>query len=291
MSGIAVDHESVYWTSTTSILYRAGTVVKVALGGGTPTTLAAGFLSPSGLAVDAQDAYFVDYEASVVASVGLNGGKVTILSRPPQPLSIVVAGSKLFWTAPTGVAELSAADGSAPVVKDDNTSYGNSISAQALAVGSGSVYWTDWGDVARWDLSSGSVSIVALDQDFPLGIAVDSTYVYWVNQGQNCSDSGVGPCPDTGSIVRAPVVGGAPTTLASKLMSPSYIALDEASIYRTDSVSTVRKMPLQGGSVVTLASKQLFPLAIAVDSTSVYWVNGGGANSMNTGTVVKLTPK
>jgi hypothetical protein len=45
---MAVDATSVYWTN-----YISGTVMKVGIGGVTPTTLASGQDTPSSIAVDA----------------------------------------------------------------------------------------------------------------------------------------------------------------------------------------------------------------------------------------------
>lgn len=51
--GIAVDSTSVYWTN-----YAGGTVMKVSIGGGTPTALASGQSLPPGIAVDSTRVYW-----------------------------------------------------------------------------------------------------------------------------------------------------------------------------------------------------------------------------------------
>jgi hypothetical protein len=53
--GLAVDAEYVYWTDDV-----AGTVMKVPLGGGTPTVIASGQQSPTEIAVDDHDVYWID---------------------------------------------------------------------------------------------------------------------------------------------------------------------------------------------------------------------------------------
>jgi hypothetical protein len=64
--------------------------------------------------------------------------------------------------------------------------------------------------------------------------------------------------------------------LVGKLDNPRFIALDESSVYWTDStLGVVAKVSKAGGEPVTLASSQSRPLGIAVDDTNVYWANDG----------------
>jgi hypothetical protein len=81
-----------------------------------------------------------------------------------------------------------------------------------------------------------------------VGIAVDANNVYWTNQGV-CPDDG-GPC--SGAVMKVPVTGGTP---------------------------------------VTLASGEYSPTSIAVDDTSVYWLNQAGPGGTANGAVKRLTPK
>ena len=105
---------------------------------------------------------------------------------------------------------------------------------------------------------------VACSQLQPIALAVDSTNVYWVNEG--------------GSIVKAPLAGGPPITLASGQPNPQAIAIDSTNVYWVTNVTgvaqnAVLKMPLHGGAISTLATG-LDPRGIAVDTTSVYWTDG-----------------
>src|SRR5579863_3694014 len=96
---------------------------------------------------------------------------------------------------------------------------------------------------------------------YPEWLAVDSRNVYWTT----------GP----GSVLKVPIGGGSPTTLASGQNSPQGIAVDATSVYWTTEDGNVMAVPVSGAAPTTLSSGQDQPAGIAVDATSVYWTNGG----------------
>jgi hypothetical protein len=82
----AVDATSIYW-GTWDANYRTGTVRKVALDGGSPVTLASGPWTPTAMARDSTNLYFVEVSesgSSSVAKVPIAGGSVTVLGTPPS---------------------------------------------------------------------------------------------------------------------------------------------------------------------------------------------------------------
>ncbi len=125
-----------------------------------------------------------------------------------------------------------------------------------FVVGSGGVYWTGLG-VWQVPLDGGAVSKIA---PAGAGIAVNATDVYWTG--------------DT-TVMRMPIGGGAPVTIASGLTEPAFLAIDANRAYVMDGTDgTVKTVPLTGGAPVTLttaAPDSFSALDFAVGAAGVYW--------------------
>lgn len=101
---------------------------------------------------------------------------------------------------------------------------------------------------------------LATNESFPTAIAVDSSNVYWTDN-----------VITYGAIVKEPLAGGTPTTLASKLNRPDGIAVDQNNVYWITTPGTVMKMPLSGGAAATLANSAGLASGIAIDTNNAYW--------------------
>ena len=242
--------------------------------------------APDGIAVDATSVYWTDPGAAAIMKVPLGGGAPTTLASGPASSGIAVDATSVYWTTnlyrnasvmrvPLG--------GGAPITLATGQN-----SPPGVAVDATSVYWTNCStllnprahrprldSVMKLPLGGGTIPTpLASYQVTPcaIAIAVDATNVYWTGS--------------SGTVMKVPVNGGTPATLASSQDQPEAIAVDGTSVYWTNGVSpngAVMKMPLNGGTPTTLAASQNDPAAIAVDSTSVYWTTSLG------GTVMKVS--
>jgi hypothetical protein len=87
---LTVDCVNVYYTTT------SGTLAQIAVGGGTPKTLATGVGAALELAVDADRVYF--FGPGGLASVPIGGGPVTTLAPGSSPAGIAVDARYVYWT-------------------------------------------------------------------------------------------------------------------------------------------------------------------------------------------------
>ena len=249
---IAVSATGVYWTNM-----NYGTVMTVSLNGGMPATVTPMAGYPDAIAVDTTSVYWTDGgDARAVMKVPLNGGTLTTL-----------ASGQFF---PDGIA-----------------------------VDATSVYWSSGNAVMKVPLDGGAVATLAYEghpecdppvchltatlgppAPSPVGIAVDARNVYWTNMGTGSYG---------GTVMKVPLSGGTPTTLAAMQLNPVGIAVDTTSVYwfnigETEGpfvgifLGSVVKMPLDGGASTALASGQRFPAGMAADATSVYWTDPGADN-------------
>jgi sugar lactone lactonase YvrE len=208
-------------------------------------------------------------------------GCVALATGLPEPNGIALDADAVYWTdsstgsvlrvAKTGGAAANLFGGSP---QDSSTTVSR---ASGIAVDSRFVYWADpnGGFVAKVPKAGGTPVMLTMGQSDPTFVAVDATNIYWA-QGTNGGSS-------TASLLRMPLNGGVPVTLAS-MTSPEGIALDATHVYWTDGGTlnaknqsnhdgAVMRVPIAGGAPEVLASGLLQPSGIAVDAASVYWTS------------------
>jgi hypothetical protein len=116
-------------------------------------------------------------------------------------------------------------------------------------------------------------ALVAGQQNYPKGIAVNSTHVYWTNHGMSSQQL----TGDQGLVMRAPLGGGTPQVFASGQVDPKKIVLDNSNAYWTNGGSGptagdagIMKASLSGGAPTRIVQAR-FPIDIAVNSHYVFW--------------------
>jgi hypothetical protein len=259
VGGIAVDATNVYWTSRLVVGSGllgpeiAPALMRTAITGGTPTTLASETPATEpagsewfGVAVDSNNIYWTDIYDGVLemplSGLQDGGSPITLASGDTGVYSLAVSSTSVYW----------------------NT--GNSAYFMSAPIGGGTAITL----ISGYQYNSG-----------PQNLAVNATTLYWGN-GTSVMSLPIGGVPD----------GGVPTTLASGQANPFSVALDSTDIYWTNEGSiggtsnngSVVKVSFSGGTPTILATGQN-PRNIAVDSTSVYWTN---LTSQNGGSVMKV---
>jgi hypothetical protein len=108
---------------------------------------------------------------------------------------------------------------------------------------------------------------IGTNQVEPSDVILAGGYLFWSNMAISY---GAG----AGSIMRAPLDGGAPTTWVSGETSPWALATDGTALYWTTRQNgAVKKRDLSGGAVITLASAQPRTQKLALTATHAYWAN------------------
>jgi len=151
--GVAIDNANIYWSyvELPAGIYHlsrtepmlGGKILKLPLGGGTPTVLASGFSQPLSVVVDGTNVYFTDNIGYTVMSVPIAGGLPTTLAKSTdgnEPFVIAVDANHVYWTHGGQGAEIRRVPlgGGTPTIVASGLNYPN-----ALVIDTTSIYWTE----------------------------------------------------------------------------------------------------------------------------------------------------
>lgn len=217
-SGIAVDSTYLYWVSQINTSIHR--IPKNTLDGGGDQVLYAGptsssdplyFVSAGQVAIDATSVFFVDTSGGGVWRAPITGGApvLVINDSSGHDLPVDVDTSWLYTATTNGangsilrtVKTTNNPDAAAPLIPGLGFPTG-----MALDVPTNTIYWTDIGStpglVGKAPLDGGAKQWIDQTQPDPWGVAVNSSFVFYANQGAVDSNSNVVSL--SGSIWRAP---------------------------------------------------------------------------------------
>ena len=173
--GIAIDDTFVYWTAQTD-----GKVLKMPLGGGSPTVLASNQGEPYAIAVDATYVYWTNSTAGTVMRVPIGGGSPSlVVSDSAVSANLAVDATSVYFVGGNKLMKAPKSGGSATKIADapngDNLLVTGSL-IYLLSQPIGKI------EASRVPTSDGTPTLLGTSTgSFARQIAVDAIWVYWAD--------------------------------------------------------------------------------------------------------------
>jgi len=180
---IAVDANNAYW-SPGSTGYLGGAVFSVALTGGTSAPLAMNQAMVLAITVDASNVYWTSTNGNVVKAP-INGGSVDELATGQQnPNAIAVNDGVIYWSNGAGTVSSVAVTGGTVTTLAIGPNGNPSLHYNGLgiAVDTTTVYWADpTNNKIMRVRKNGGAPVTVAGAALPLGLVIDDTHIYWAN--------------------------------------------------------------------------------------------------------------
>ncbi len=220
-----------------------------------PSAIISSLGSPEGVAVFDAKVYWTDFAAAgKIYSADLMGQGQTEIATGNYPYRIATDGTDVFWTN-EGTAASSPPDGSIQRVSASGGTADvlvpNLSTPRAIALsldGSGKareVFYATFveaGELHRYEISTKVDTVIASNQNYPNGIAIDGDTIYWSNRGD-------GTIRKTS---RTATAAGDGETVASGQSAPASITFDKDNLYWINQGSST----VANGAVMRLAKKK-----------------------------------
>jgi hypothetical protein len=247
--GLGVDATYAYISDS-----AANKILKIALSNGAVTDLVTNQSGPQALVVDATNVYWVNYGVGaengsimMCAKTGCNNAPTKYFGRlilPPAGgqsgamSSLAVGDTYVYYGSVIGNGEVHRA----PIAGGpDETVFSDVGPPGALVTGNGTLAFLTWGTAGKVRIAAqgaATSSIVAVDINSPLALAMTDTDLYWTMEEPRRANGGqVFKCPRSGCVVDGPQL------LAKGTQSSGAIVVDAANVYWLSNDANVYRTP------------------------------------------------
>jgi len=191
---------------------------------------------------------------------------VTLVTGQPEPIDLVLHGSRVYWTNYSGALSSVDKDGGdlLQLVPDAGVGYG-------IAIDDNYVYWANApvsapGTIMRAGLDGSAPTALATEQDTPYYVAVLGPNVFWATQGA--------------TVGKVTVDGGGLLFISTQASFLGAIAAGDGGVYWLAG-SLMQRASADGTSVSSFPSNNMTSAdGLVVRPTRVYWTGSNGNDSL-----------